>query len=64
MGRVWGLELAKEGAPVLAACREKGLLVNCTQNTIIRLLPPLIIEPPEMDRGLEILAAAFKETFP
>ena len=64
LGLMWGLELAKEGAPLLAACREKGLLVNCTQNTIIRLLPPLIIEPPEMDRGLEILAAAFKETFP
>ena len=64
IGLMWGLELAKEGMPLVAACREQGLLVNCTQNTIIRLLPPLIIEPREMDRGLEILAAAFKETFP
>jgi acetylornithine/succinyldiaminopimelate/putrescine aminotransferase len=64
LGLMWGLELAKEGAPLVATCREKGLLVNCTQNTIIRLLPPLTIEQPETDQALTILASAFQENFP
>jgi|UniRef100_A0A7C3WHK8 acetylornithine aminotransferase len=62
VGLMWGLELNTEGAPLVAACRERGLLVNCTQNTVIRLLPPLIIEKAELDEGLEILAAALEAT--
>ncbi len=62
LGLMWGFELDREGAPVVAACRERGLLVNCTQNTVIRLLPPLIIEKAELDEGLDILAAALEAT--
>lgn len=62
VGLMWGLELNTEGAPVVAAGRERGLLVNCTQNTVIRLLPPLIVEKAEVDEGLEILAAALGTT--
>ncbi len=58
LGLMWGLELSQEGAPVLAACMERGLLVNCTQGNVIRLLPPLIVEKDELDRGLSILEEA------
>ena len=51
LGLMWGLELAAEGAPVVAACRERGLLLNCTQGNVIRLLPPLVIDPPRTRRG-------------
>jgi acetylornithine/succinyldiaminopimelate/putrescine aminotransferase len=61
---MWGLELAEEGAPVVAACRERGLLVNCTQGNVIRLLPPLVITPKELDAALTILGEAFKAVFP
>ncbi len=64
LGLMWGLELAQEGAPLVNVCRERGLLVNCTQGNIIRLLPPLILGTKEMDAGLEILGAAFAEVFP
>ncbi len=60
MGLMWGLQLDREGAPLVAACRQRGLLVNCTQNTIIRLLPPLTIERAELDEGLAILTAALE----
>ena len=56
LGLIWGLEMTQEGAPVVAACRERGLLINCTQGNILRLLPPLIVSKEEIDRGLEILA--------
>jgi 4-aminobutyrate aminotransferase-like enzyme len=43
---------------VVNACLERGLLVNCTQGNVIRLLPPLIVETAELDRGLGILEEA------
>jgi len=58
LGLIWGLELDRDGTPVLDACRERGLLVNCTQGNIIRLLPPLIIDGDEINRGLGILTEA------
>jgi acetylornithine/N-succinyldiaminopimelate aminotransferase len=58
LGLIWGLELEKEGAPVVTACMERGLLVNCTQGNVIRLLPPLIVERAELDQGLTILEEA------
>jgi acetylornithine/N-succinyldiaminopimelate aminotransferase len=64
LGLMWGLELAAEGAPLVAACRELGLLLNCTQGNVIRLLPPLVITPEELDAALAILADAFKAVFP
>jgi acetylornithine aminotransferase len=62
VGLMWGFDLNREGAPVVAACRERGLLVNCTQGNIIRLLPPLIIDKAELDEGLAILTAALETT--
>jgi len=56
LGLMWGLALTRDGAPVVAICREQGLLVNCTQGNIIRLLPPLVVEPAELDRGVALLA--------
>jgi acetylornithine/N-succinyldiaminopimelate aminotransferase len=64
LGLMWGLELTQEGTPMVAACRERGLLVNCTQGNVIRLLPPLIITDQELDAALAILAKAFKAVFP
>jgi acetylornithine aminotransferase len=63
LGLMWGLELAQEGAEIVTACRQRGLLVNCTQGNVIRLLPPLIVRPQEIDAGLAILTAAFEATF-
>jgi acetylornithine aminotransferase len=64
LGLMWGLELAQEGAPLIAACRERGLLVNCTQGNIIRLLPPLLLKRRDLDQALEILREAFEAVFP
>jgi acetylornithine/N-succinyldiaminopimelate aminotransferase len=58
LGLMWGLELDQDGAPVVNACRERGLLVNCTQGNVIRLLPPLIVRADELNQGLGILAEA------
>jgi acetylornithine/N-succinyldiaminopimelate aminotransferase len=58
LGLMWGLELAREGGPLVAACRERGVLVNCTQGNVVRLLPPLIVSTEELNRGLQVLEEA------
>jgi acetylornithine aminotransferase len=59
-GLMWGIELTQEGAPVVDFCRERGLLVNCTQGNVIRLLPPLTVNVDEINQGLQILTAALE----
>jgi acetylornithine/N-succinyldiaminopimelate aminotransferase len=64
LGLMWGLELAKEGADVVTACRERGILINCTQGNVIRLLPPLVVTPQELEAGLDILRESLQAVFP
>jgi len=59
-GFLVGLELDQPGMPVLKSCLEKGLLINCVQERILRLAPPLIIEDALLAKGLDILLGAIK----
>jgi predicted acetylornithine/succinylornithine family transaminase len=62
-GLMWGLDLNTDAAPVHEAAIRQGVLVNRTAETVIRLLPPLIITEAELDRALALLDAAFSEVF-
>ncbi len=62
-GLMWGLDLNVDAAPVYEAAVRQGVLVNRTAETVIRLLPPLIITEAELDRALGMLDAAFSEVF-
>lgn len=54
-----GVEIDRPGAPFVDLCREKGLLVNCTNETTIRLVPPLNLSLESAAEGLDILEGAF-----
>ena len=60
-GLLVGLVLDSPGKPVVEACRQKGFLINCTQETILRFAPPLIVTPAEIDSLIEVLKGIFKE---
>jgi acetylornithine/succinyldiaminopimelate/putrescine aminotransferase len=60
-GLMWGLDLTIEGAPVVKAALEHGVVVNRTSETVIRLLPPLVITEAEADEALGRLDAALGE---
>ena len=47
--------------PVAQACRELGLLGNPLPPHTIRFMPPLIIEPHDVDRAITILEVAIKQ---
>lgn len=63
-GLIWGIELDRPALPVVDAARERGLLINRTSDTVIRLLPPYIITPRELDEGVALLDAALTAAFP
>jgi acetylornithine/N-succinyldiaminopimelate aminotransferase len=61
-GLMLGVALKVPGAPIIAACREKGYLVNCVQDQVLRLAPPLIIRPAEIDGLIECLDEVLSTT--
>jgi len=54
-GLILGMELTIPGADIVSQALERGLLINCTANTVLRFLPPLIVTPEEIDEALAIL---------
>ncbi|MDR2117286.1 MAG: aspartate aminotransferase family protein [Planctomycetaceae bacterium] len=61
VGVMIGVELAVEGAPFVKACMDRGLLINCTHNTILRLLPAMNINEQLVREGLDILADVLRK---
>lgn len=55
VGLMWGIELNTDSGPVVDEARTRGLLVNRTGGTVVRLLPPLVITESEIDRAVDIL---------
>jgi len=58
-GVMIGVQLSVPGAEIVSAALELGLRINCTQDTVLRLLPAMTITNEEMEEGLRILAEAF-----
>jgi predicted acetylornithine/succinylornithine family transaminase len=54
-GLLLGAVLEQPAGPVVDACRERGLIINCTANTVLRFAPPLTVRPAEIDAALEIV---------
>ena len=60
-GLMVGAELTRPGAPIVETCMQNGLLINCTHDTVIRLLPSMAVTQDELDEGLAILASALEQ---
>ncbi len=63
-GLMIGLELCIPGAPIVQACLNRGLLVNCTQGNVIRLLPAMTLTDEELQSGCDTLITALREHTP
>jgi acetylornithine/N-succinyldiaminopimelate aminotransferase len=50
LGLILGMELSVPGAQVVDACIREGFLVNCTQDRVIRFIPPLVVQKEDIDR--------------
>ena len=60
-GLMWGIVLSRDAARVIEAALQRGLLVNRTGGTVVRMLPPLVISEAEIDEALAILDSVFGE---
>jgi len=63
-GLMRGLQLHMDATAVVDAARERGLLVNRTDETVVRLLPPLNIEAADIDRAVDMLDGVFAAVRP
>ena len=56
-----GMEIDVPGAPIVSECMERGLLINCTGESVLRFLPPLTVAEGDVDEMLGILKVVLKE---
>ncbi|MCK4739764.1 MAG: acetylornithine transaminase [Deltaproteobacteria bacterium] len=61
MGLLVAMELTKPGAGIVLECLERGLIINCTADKVLRFLPPLIITSAEVDEMIGILRGVLEE---
>lgn len=54
-GLMIGVELSIEGAPFVTEAMRRGLLINCTHEYTLRLLPPFIITRAQVRQFLELI---------
>jgi len=54
-GLMLAMELEFPGREIVEYCQQRGLLINCTQNTSLRFLPPFIITRADIDKAIGIL---------
>ena len=55
VGAIQALELKIPGKPILEGALANGLLINVTQDTVLRFLPPFQVQEKHVDRGIRIL---------
>jgi acetylornithine aminotransferase len=56
-GMMIGIELHQPCSELVGLAADKGLLINVTAGSVIRLLPPLIMNESQADQVIEILSA-------
>jgi acetylornithine/N-succinyldiaminopimelate aminotransferase len=55
IGLMIGIELKIPAAEVVKTCMDEGLLLNCTHDNVIRVMPQLNVTKEHIDEGLGIL---------
>ncbi|MDQ7782858.1 MAG: acetylornithine transaminase [Desulfomonilaceae bacterium] len=60
VGLMQAVDLKVPGADLVTAMREKGVLINCTSETVVRFLPPLVVTDDEIDRATDTLDAVLR----
>ena len=61
LGLMLGIDLAKPCPGLMQQCLEQGLLISVTADSVIRLVPPLIMSTAEADEVVAILCPLVKK---
>ena len=63
-GLMIGVEIDMPGKQIVLDAMNEGLLINCTHETVLRMLPPYILTEQDVDRAITVLNRVFKKTKP
>lgn len=55
LGLIIGVELSVKGEEIYKECLKEGLLINCTQDFVLRIMPPMTVSTAEADKAFAIL---------
>jgi acetylornithine/succinyldiaminopimelate/putrescine aminotransferase len=61
-GLMIGIELSIDGAPFVSQALLRGLLINCTHDYTLRLLPPFLVTRAQVRQFLRLLERLFVTT--
>jgi acetylornithine/N-succinyldiaminopimelate aminotransferase len=54
-GFIQGIQLDGPARPIVDAALAEGVLFNSTQDTVVRFLPPFLLEEKHVDKGIRVL---------
>ena len=58
-GLMVGVDMSVPGKQMVLDAQARGLLINCTHDTVLRFLPPYIVTEREVDAAVRILDSIF-----
>lgn len=61
LGLLIGIELSRNGGDIVDKMRDKGVLINCTADKVLRLAPALIINEENIDTMVQVLDEVLSE---
>ncbi len=61
VGLMIGVQLTVPGGEIVNKCLEKGMRINCTHNTVLRFMLPMIVTKEQIDQAVEIFDAVLTE---
>lgn len=60
-GLMLGVELDIAGKQIVLDAMEEGVLINCTHDVVLRMLPPYILSEQDVDRAMAVLTRVLKK---
>lgn len=61
IGLMIGIQLLRPGADVVGKCLDRGLRINCTHDTVIRFMPPMVVTKDQIDEAVGIFDSVLSE---
>jgi acetylornithine/N-succinyldiaminopimelate aminotransferase len=62
LGLMIGVELTIDGTVIFKECFNHGLIINCTQDKVLRIMPALNVTRREINKAIHILDGVLRET--
>ncbi|MDD5063806.1 MAG: aspartate aminotransferase family protein [Phycisphaerae bacterium] len=62
IGLMIGIQLKGPGKEIVEKCLEKGLRINCTHESVLRMMPAMIVTKEEIDQTVDIIDGVLSES--